>query len=116
MGVIEVRGISVYAYHGCLAEEAKIGGEYIVDVEVEADLTASVSSDDLSVTVDYVAVNRIVKEEMAIRSKLIEHVAGRVMNKLRMEFPAPKKITVKVSKLAPPINGNVDHVSVTVVG
>lgn len=38
MGLIEVNGIRVFAYHGCLDEEARIGGHYLVDVHVEGSL------------------------------------------------------------------------------
>lgn len=116
MGFIEVSGINIYAYHGCLKEEALIGSEYIVDVVLGADMRRASESDDLSETLDYVAVNRVVKEEMAIRSKLIEHVAGRIIKRLKEEFPQTKNSKVKVTKLTPPINGNVDRVSVTLVG
>jgi len=113
MGLIEVSDIRIYAHHGCLEEEAVIGSEYIVDVGLEADLSISTESDELSETLDYVVVNRIVKEEMAVRSKLIEHVAGRIIKRLKEEFPKMQSAKVKVSKITPPINGNVDRVSVT---
>lgn len=116
MGIIEVRGIHVYAYHGCLPEEAKIGGEYIVDVVVENDMSDAMETDKLKATVDYCEVTRVVKEQMAIRSKLIEHVAGRIVSELRKGFPAVDHIEVKVSKMTPPIDGNVERVSVTVAG
>ena len=115
MGLIEVSGIRVYAYHGCLEEEAIIGSEYIVDVGLKADLSSSKESDDLSETLDYVSVNRVVKKEMAVRSKLIEHVAGRIIKGLKEEFPEMQSAKVKVTKLTPPINGNVDCVSVTLI-
>lgn len=116
MGIIEVKGIHVYAYHGCLPEEAKIGGEYIVDVVLECDMDQAMASDKLVDTVDYCEVTRIVKEHMAVRSKLIEHVAGRIVNTLRAAFSGAEHIEVKVSKMTPPIDGNVERVSVTVAG
>ena len=54
MHTIEVKGIKIYAYHGCLAEEERIGGNYIVDLAIHADLTHSFTSDKLQDTVDYV--------------------------------------------------------------
>ena len=116
MGLIEVSGIRIYSYHGCLKEEAMIGSEYIVDVALEADLETSAESDDLSETLDYVVVNKLVMEEMEVRSKLIEHVASRIIKRLKQEFPKMHSAKVKVSKLTPPINGNVDSVSVTLSG
>ncbi|NBP29820.1 MAG: dihydroneopterin aldolase, partial [Flavobacteriia bacterium] len=74
---IHVRGIRCYAFHGCMEEEARIGGHYVVDVGIDTDFSKAAASDELSETVDYCAVQRIVEEEMAIRSKLIEHVGQR---------------------------------------
>lgn len=112
MSKILVQGIKLYAYHGCLQEEALIGGNYVVDVSIEADLRKASRSDKLSETVDYVEVHEIVKKEMAIRSKLIEHVAKRILNKLKKRFPSTGIIEVKVTKLSPPIPGEVEKVCV----
>ncbi|MFK5889177.1 MAG: dihydroneopterin aldolase [Flavobacteriaceae bacterium] len=112
MGIVKVKNIRVYAYHGCMVEEGKIGSEYRVDVSVKANLTPSANSDDLVDTVDYVHLNKIVKEEMAIRAKLLEHVALRMMERIFKEIPLVDKAKVSVSKINPPIGGNVALVSV----
>ena len=82
---IEINGIKLYAFHGCLPEEEKIGGNYVVDVMLNTDFSSAAISDNLNETVDYVDVNRIVGEEMAIRSKLIEHVGQRIIKRLKLE-------------------------------
>ena len=110
MGIIKVNNIKLYAYHGCLDEEAKIGSEYRVDVEVKANLKKSSKTDDLVDTVDYVHLNFIVKEEMAIRSKLLEEVAQRILNRFFKELKMITKATISVAKINPPIGGNVDEV------
>lgn len=97
-------------------EEAKIGGDYIVNVELTADFIASMVSDDLNDTVDYVAVHAIVHREMAIRSKLIEHVAGRIHRALLRELKGVDTAQVEVVKLSPPIGGDVESVAVIVNG
>jgi len=112
LGVVKVKNIRVYAYHGCMVEEGKIGSEYRVDVSVKANLTPSANSDDLMDTVDYVHLNKIVKEEMAIRAKLLEHVTLRMMKRIFKEIPLVDKAKVSVSKINPPIGGNVALVSV----
>ncbi|WGK66316.1 dihydroneopterin aldolase [Croceiramulus getboli] len=112
MGRIKVTNIRVYAYHGCLVEEKKIGSDYRVDVEVEADLSHSAKSDQLSDTVDYVLLNRIVKEEMAQSSHLLETVADRILNRFLKEELLIQKGTVWVSKLNPPIGGDVERVTI----
>ena len=110
MGIIQVNNIKLYANHGCLEEEEKIGSEYRVDVEVKANLRKSSKTDDLMDTVDYVHLNHIVKEEMAIRSKLLEEVAQRILNRFFKELKMIEKATVSVAKINPPIGGNVEEV------
>ena len=113
MGVIAVSGIKLYAFHGCMKEEAKIGSNYEIDVVLESNFSDAAMTDDLTKTVDYVSINKIVSEEMAIRSKLLEHVAQRIIDKLSDNHPEIVSMQVSVAKLNPPINGNVDRVVVT---
>lgn len=116
---IDVLGQRFYAHHGCMEEEAIIGQEYLVDVRIWVDLTPSAESDDLVQTVDYVDVHRICAREMATRSKLVEHVAGRILKALRAELPlteAIDRIEVEITKFAPPIGGDCDRITVTLQG
>lgn len=112
MGIIKVQNIQLYAYHGCLVEEGKIGSDYRVDVSVKANLQPSAKTDSLKDTVDYVHINRIVKEEMAIRSKLLEHVAKRILDRIFSEIAIADEATAEVSKINPPIGGNVEKVTI----
>jgi len=112
MGIIHVSGIKCYAYHGCLKEEAVIGGNYIVDIEIETDFEDAALTDDLTKTVDYAEVSEIVRQQMAIRSKLIEHVAKRISDELLKKNSRIQTLAVKVTKLNPPVNGDVERVSV----
>lgn len=114
MHKIVVEGIKIYAYHGCLKEESKIGSNYIVDVVMETDFAEAALTDDLTKTIDYVVVYNIVKTQMAIRSNLIEQVGQRIVNELKKEFTTLKKVEVKVVKLNPPMNGNVEKVSIVI--
>ena len=116
MNKIILEGIKVYAYHGCLEEEGRVGANYIVDVLMETDFSEAAKTDDLTKTIDYVIVYDIVKAEMAIRSKLIEKPAQRITEELKKRFPALKRTEVKVTKLNPPMNGNVEKVSVVICG
>ncbi|WP_299259182.1 dihydroneopterin aldolase [uncultured Aquimarina sp.] len=113
MGLITLKNIKIYAYHGCLVEEKKIGSDYRIDLKIKANLNTSAHSDHLSDTVDYVHLNHIVKEEMAIRSKLLEHAAERILTRILEELPLVDKATVDVSKINPPIGGNVQMVTIT---
>lgn len=112
MGIIKVENIRVFAYHGCLKEEKKIGSDYRVDLQVTANLQTSAASDKLSETVDYVLLNKIVKEEMEKSSHLLETVAKRILMRIFNEEDLVKKATVWVSKLNPPIGGDVQKVTI----
>lgn len=111
---IEINGIKIYAFHGCLPEEGKIGGHYMVDVMLNTNFTNAAKEDDLSKTVDYVIVNKIVQEEMEVRSKLIEHVGQRIVNRLTTEISSIDFIRVKITKICPPINGDVENVAIII--
>ncbi len=112
MGIIRVEDIRCYAFHGCMEEEGVIGTNFSVNVEVEADLSVSAKTDDLSETIDYVTVSKIVQDEMALRSKLIEHVGQRILDRLMREFPSVQRSKVLVVKHNAPIQGDVKRVSV----
>lgn len=112
MGIIKLKNIRTYSYHGCLIEEGKIGSDYTVNLEVKTDLRKSSITDNLKDTVDYVLLNHIVVEEMAIRSDLLEHVAHRIITRIFEEIPEISRIIVAVSKLNPPIGGDVEAVTI----
>ncbi|WP_130734834.1 dihydroneopterin aldolase [Flavobacterium sp. J27] len=112
MGIIILQNIRTYSYHGCLLEEGKIGSDYKVDLKIKTNLKKSAQTDELHDTVDYVDLNRIVMEEMAIRAKLLEHVAQRIIDKILQELPTITRVKVAVSKLNPPIGGDVEAVTI----
>lgn len=101
------------AYHGCFAEEQVIGNTFVVDLHLDTETDSSELTDNLNETVDYAAVFEIVKEQMAIKSKLLEHVGRRILDAISDQFPEIDFIEVKVSKLNPPVGGKVHSVSVT---
>ncbi|WP_035843202.1 dihydroneopterin aldolase [Crocinitomix catalasitica] len=113
---INVTGIELYGYHGCMNEESVLGGKYIIDVELFTDFSKSAATDQLIDTIDYVQVRNIVVEEMAIRSKLIEHVGYRIMKKFKQEFTSLLTAKITVRKLNPPIQGVVKEVAIVIEG
>ena len=114
MQAINVEGIKLYAYHGCLPEETLIGGNYIVDVYMRVDFMEAAISDDLNKTIDYCTVYETVKREMGIPSKLIESVGKRIYDSLKGQFPGIGSLKVRVTKLLPPMNGQVERVSIEI--
>ncbi|MGM5469124.1 dihydroneopterin aldolase [Flavobacteriaceae bacterium LMO-SS05] len=112
MGIVKVENIRVFAYHGCLKEETKIGSDYRVDLEIKANLQQSANSDLLRDTVDYVFLNKIVREEMLKPKHLLETVAKRILTRILNEAARVQKATIWVSKLNPPIGGDVEKVTI----
>ena len=112
MGVVKVENIRVFSYHGCLKEETKIGSDYRVDLEIKANLQKSAKSDMLKDTIDYVFLNKIIREEMLRPTHLLETVAKRILNRIFDEDKIVEKATVWVSKLNPPIGGDVEKVTI----
>ena len=111
---IEVNGIKIYAFHGCLPEEERIGGHYKVDVSLQTDFSEAAISDELIKTIDYVDINRIVGEEMSVRSKLIEHVGQRIFTRIKKEVLFVEYLRIKIIKICPPINGDVENVAIII--
>ena len=112
MGIIKVENIKIFANHGCLKEETAIGSDYRVDLQVKADLGTSASSDDLGDTIDYVFLNKVVREEMSTPSKLLETVAKRILTRIFNADQLVRKASVSVSKINPPIGGDVEMVTI----
>lgn len=112
LGIIKVENIRLFAHHGCLKEETKIGSEYRVDIEVDANLRKSAESDLLRDTVDYVFLNKVIREEMLKPSHLLETVAKRILDRVFIEDKLVEKATVSVSKINPPIGGDVEMVTI----
>lgn len=113
---VEVKGIAVFAYHGCMSEEATLGGKFSVDISILTDFSKSAASDQLIDTIDYVKIREIVVEEMLIPSKLIEHVAYRILGRIKTEFLTVIECKITVRKLNAPIGGVVDEVAIIIEG
>ena len=112
MGKIILKNVRCYSFHGCLKEESVIGSDYLVNLKVWASLKKSAHSDKLVDTVDYVLLNHIIKTEMSKPSKLLETVAQRINNEILRKEPRVTKSIVSITKVCPPINGDVEGVSV----
>lgn len=105
---ISLSGLRFYAYHGAEPQEAVVGAWYTVDITLKADATAAILKDDLNGTVNYAQVTDVVKQQMQIRSALLEHVAGRIAGSILNLFPAVDSVTITVSKVNPPVGTSCD--------
>ena len=111
---ISIEQMEFYAFHGFYAEERKVGTRYLVDLIMDVDFEKAGHTDQLNDTINYELVYNVVRAEMEIPSQLIEHVAYRIKNALTEQFPEIQKLTLKVTKLNPPLGGKVGSVSVTI--
>ena len=111
MSLITIENMEFYAYHGHFEEEQKIGTWFSLDLIMEVDTSKAELSDELEDTVDYSAVYQVVKEQMMIPSKLLEHVGRRILNTIKERFPDVKNAQLKVRKMNPPLGGKMAFVS-----
>lgn len=101
------------APHGCYDLEKVVGNRYNVDLRMEVEIGDAPVSDELLKSVNYLAVYEQVAEEIQVPSNILENVAWRILERIHSAFPQIVSSTVKVSKLAPPLGGKVERVSVT---
>ncbi len=113
MGIIEIEGMKFYAFHGHFESEQVVGNEFKVDLKIETNCNPAAGTDDLKDALNYQLAYEIVKTEMAQPSKLLENVAKRVLDGLYNQFPSISAATVRVSKMNPPMGGEIEKVSVT---
>ncbi len=111
---ILLENIRFFAYHGVVPQETTVGNEFIVSLRLKTDITRAIESDDVADTVNYAEIHQAVKEEMDIPSKLLEHVAGRIVLRLFNDFPAVECIDLKLSKRNPPMGADIETAGVEV--
>ncbi len=107
--------MSFYAYHGCFEEEQKIGTNFRVNLAMQVDTTVAQKSDNLEDTVNYLSVYQEVKQQMAMPSHLLEHVADRIGEAILAKFPTVEQLTLQVTKLNPPLGGQMEGVTVEIM-
>ena len=100
---IFVNDIQLHAYHGVMPQEQLTGNVYLVSVSAQYPIDKAIITDDVQHTLNYAMVYDIVKEEMGISSKLVEHVAGRIAQHLMKQFADISAVQVRITKLNPPM-------------
>jgi len=112
-GIIELEGLEFYGYHGCFVEEQVVGNKFIVYVRMEYNAEKPAASDAITDALNYQRAYEMIQEEFKIKSHLLEHVAQRLLDMLYAKFPELESATVKVSKMNPPMGGQIEKVSLT---
>lgn len=103
---IYLREVRFHACHGVMPQEQRVGADFTVTLRAAVDLSGSVASDDLTDTVNYAELYEVVKREMLIPSKLLEHVAGRIGHAALDRFPQIRQLEVSVTKVNPPMGAD----------
>ncbi len=114
MGIITIDSLTIHARHGVLDQERQVGNEFIVDITLDVPgSSAAEHSDALENTVNYAEVVEIVRDQMKIPSKLLEHVAGRIRRAICHHYPMVSGGSVTIKKPAPPIAAQIGYVAYT---
>ncbi len=110
---ITINNMRVYAHHGVLPEEQSLGGRFAVDLELEYNASAAADSDDLHHAVDYQSVASAVQSIMQQqRFKLLEALAGHIVDQLLRSFPRLNTVGIRLRKLHLPLEQMPDFVQV----
>lgn len=112
---ILLENIEIFANHGVSSQETLVGNVFYVNIKLKVDVCKAAENDDLKDTVSYAEVYEIVKNEMLIPSKLIEHAAKRIIDRLKSKYPQIVSVEIKLSKRNPPVGGQVDYASVILI-
>ncbi len=116
MGTVALEGIEFFAYHGTSEEEQKIGNKFSIDVIITTDFMEAARYDRLKDTVNYEIVYRIVAKVMQKSSRLLEHIAYKIIGEIRTVYPEVEMIEVSVSKFNPPVGGVCARSRITLKG
>lgn len=112
---IYLRNVRFHAFHGVLPQEGIVGNDYLVNLVLDYDFSSALKTDNLQGTLNYAEVYQKVREEMAVPSKLLEHVAGRIAHRLFSDFPEIQKLQLSITKVNPPMGADSDGAGVEVV-
>ncbi len=111
---ILLENLRFYAYHGVASQETIVGNEYTISLRLKTDITHAMDSDEVTDTVNYAEIYQSVKSEMGVPSKLLEHVAGRIIRRLFKDFPTVERIELKLYKRNPPMGADIEKAGVEI--
>ncbi len=114
MGLIEIEGMEFYSFHGHYKEEQVVGNKFILNISIETDTTKAEKSDNLNDALNYQVIYEIIKKEMNKKSFLLENIASRILDNIYSQFSEQiLSSKLKVSKINPPMGGQIEKVSIT---
>ena len=98
--------VRFHACHGVFPQERVVGQDYLVSARCGVDVHAAMLHDTLEETLDYGALYQLIAREMSQASQLVEHVAGRIAQRVFDEFPQVTTLDLTVTKLNPPFGAD----------
>lgn len=115
MDKIIVKDLEVYAFHGVLEEEKKLGQKFIVSLELTLDFNAAAENDNLELTVNYARLcDEVVEFLQKNTFDLIETAAHRLALFILEKYTLPEKIKVCIKKPSAPIRKTFGYVAAEV--
>ena len=112
---IIIKGLRLYAYHGVLEQERKVGAYFTIDCEVEADMQDAIEQDFVDGTISYADIYETIKREMVTPSFLVEHAAGRIVKAILAEYPKAQSVRIRLLKENPPMGADCEGAGVEIV-
>lgn len=112
---IYLEGVRVFARHGVLPQETQVGSYFTIDLKLKTDFSRAARTDELEGTISYADVHAVLKEEMQIPSKLLEHVCERIAQRLFRDFASIEEMHISLSKENPPMGADCKNVGVEVL-
>lgn len=103
---IHINDLRLHALHGVLPQEQLTGNDYNISIKIGYDISRAMLTDNVADTLNYAEVYNTIKDEMNIPSKLIEHAAGRIANRLMKEHAEISSIALRITKLNPPMGAD----------
>lgn len=111
---VHLQNVLFFAHHGVSPQETVAGNEFSINLKLKVDFTPAIATDEIEDTISYADVYAILKEEMEIPSRLLEHVCGRIADRLFREFATIEEIEIKLSKRNPPMGADIDSAGVEI--
>lgn len=111
---VRLDGLKFYARHGVMHQETCVGAEFTVDLRLATDFSKAAETDVLEGTINYADVFEKVKEEMNRPSRLLEHVAYRIAQRLLADFPSLHAVDICLYKQNPPMGADCRQIGIEV--
>lgn len=105
-GYIILRDVRFHAFHGVMPQERTVGADFTLNLRIGYDISRAMETDDVEDTLSYAEVYNLLSREMAVPSRLLEHVAGRVASRLMEDYSGIQSVDLRIMKDNPPMGAD----------